>query len=591
MATITDIRPIDLYWLACNYNQGMLETLYNGGDASGVISPFKYTNNKSTSTNLHDIFFNINVDHYTDARFGEYEAHGVSINYRMRDAQIQEIEARGKEISEIVIYYSGDNELTYADINLSFDDISQKTFYAIDPGNRIGYFKVMIKFTDNTISDFSINWGLDLLNCTYSNYRDEVGDYVDGFPWVIEGDRVQQSFGWINGNNDSKGSVDGLYGNYEQKTSFMLSHKTFQSHADALAYLKYGIDNSLEEDDGESGEPAEDRITTLFYASNIYSRAYNDSNLQRLGASTIYIDIQYARNDGTIIVDKNRAICGYVNTNNAVNDENHFGNIIWMAANNVKILETKQSWLNGGFADTQTLPNFANTTGFYGPLIDGNTIYESRYNTNMRIFANRADAEEFLRGGNPTPIAGGTNAGQFNPDKLVGDPTVYNNPSADISADMSSCWILTKSEVDELANILATGLTSQESEENGILVNTLLTTGRSFSAHAEPIDAIVDLFWLPFNPREFSNNDYDHLVFAEDKYCSFEALGEAVDAAGQAVKGAYSNPVGRAFLPGGVFVNAYESGKAVGEKIASVIDVGETLNKFNIVSNMRDGMN
>lgn len=417
---------------------------------------------------------------------------------------------------------------------------------------------------------------------------DDIKQFNDDTPY-----KTQYLMGGILGERVYTLNYELIVSNVKKSDSTIEPVKVFKTYDGARAYFNDGsLDDLIDgEPTPDEEDPAEDRITTLFYASDIYSRVYNDSTLSRLGASTIYIDIQYAKNDGTIIVDKNRAICGYVNTNNAINDENHFGNIIWMAANNVKILETKQSWLNGGFADTKTLPQFATTTGFYGPLIDGNTIYESRYNTNMRIFANRADAEEFLRGGNPTPIAGGTNAGQFNPDMLVGDPTVYNNPSANITSDMSSCWILTKSEVDELANILATGLTSQESEENGILVNTLLTTGRSFSAHAEPIDAIVDLFWLPFNPREFSNNDYDHLVFAEDKYCSFEALGEAIDAAGQAVKGAYSNPVGRAFLPGGVFVNAYESGKAVGEKIASVIDVGETLNKFNIVSNMRDGMN
>lgn len=370
--------------------------------------------------------------------------------------------------------------------------------------------------------------------------------------------------------------------NEEMKATIVIQgiDKIFSTKDDALYYIETG--EEINRIDEEEEAPAEDRITTLFYASDIYSRVYNDSTLSRLGASTIYIDIQYAKNDGTIIVDKNRAICGYVNTNNAINDENHFGNIIWMAANNVKILETKQSWLNGGFADTKTLPQFATTTGFYGPLIDGNTIYESRYNTNMRIFANRADAEEFLRGGNPTPIAGGTNAGQFNPDKLVGDPTVYNNPSANITSDMSSCWILTKSEVNELANIFATGLTSQESEENGLLINTLITTERSFLAHSEPIDSVVDLFWLPFDPREFSENSTSHMSFVSDTYGIFEALGEAVDSAGKAVKGAYSNPIGRAFLPGGNIVGYIESWNEFAEVIKSTVGDSSTANKINV---------
>lgn len=372
--------------------------------------------------------------------------------------------------------------------------------------------------------------------------------------------------------------------NEEMKATIVIQgiDKIFSTKDDALYYIETGEEINRIDEDEEEEDPAEDRITTLFYASDIYSRVYNDSTLSRLGASTIYIDIQYAKNDGTIIVDKNRAICGYVNTNNAINDENHFGNIIWMAANNVKILETKQSWLNGGFADTKTLPQFATTTGFYGPLIDGNTIYESRYNTNMRIFANRADAEEFLRGGNPTPIAGGTNAGQFNPDKLVGDPTVYNNPSANITSDMSSCWILTKSEVNELANIFATGLTSQESKENGLLVNTLITTERSFLAHSEPIDSLIDFFWLPFDPREFSENSTSHMSFVSDTYGIFETLGEVLNSAGEVVKGAYSNPIGRAVLPGGTIAVYNESWNEFAEVIKSTVGESSTANKINV---------
>lgn len=585
MGIVTGIRAVDKYWLCTNFTQATLSSLYEGGE--GIYTDkFKYTCDKSDSTDLNDIYFEITVNAYRD-RGGTSPWGKIRCRYKMSAAQMAEISS--DNVDEIVLAYSRAGEQSSAEIEL-VEDGTDRYFQLVNIGNTIGYFQAFYRDKDGHVVTRVLGDTMDLVNITFSSAKYLNGNWVDGYPREWEGSNVYYAFSWINSNNNSKGAVDGLYFNVAQSTSFRASHLTFANPEDAVNYLLTGEGDPLDED-GSGEEPAVDRITTLFYASNIYSRVYNNSNLQRLGASTIYIDIQYAKNDGTIIVDKNRAICGYVNTNNAINDENHFGNIIWMAANNVKILETKQSWLNGGFADTKTLPQFATTTGFYGPLIDGNTIYESRYNTNMRIFANRADAEDFLRGGNPTPIGGGTNAGQFNPDKLVGDPTVYNNPTADISADMSSCWILTKSEVDELANILATGLTSQESEENGILVNTLLTTGRSFSAHAEPIDAIVDLFWLPFNPREFSNNDYDHLVFAEDKYCSFEALGEAVDAAGQAVKGAYSNPVGRAFLPGGVFVNAYESGKAVGEKIASVIDVGETLNKFNIVSNIRDGMN
>lgn len=360
--------------------------------------------------------------------------------------------------------------------------------------------------------------------------------------------------------------------------------KVFKTYDGARAYFNDGsLDDLIDgEPTPEEEEPAQDRIANLYYRSNIYKSVYNSSERERVGASVINIEIQYETNAGLIISDKHRSICGYVNTGNQINDENHFGNIVWMAKQGVKILSVKQNG-PGGFWSSKTLPTFANTTGFYGPLTVGNDIYESRYDTNMYIFANKTDAERFLSG-DPTvkPLAGGTNAGQFSPDQLTGDPTVYNNPTATISSDMSSCWILNKDQVDELASILATGLTSQESDENGIIINTLITTERSFLAHSEPINAIVDLFWLPFDPREFTDNTSSHMSFVSDTYGVFEALGEAVDSAGRTVKGAYSSPMGRAWLPGGIAVQGIESFNEFASAIKSTVGETSTANKINV---------
>lgn len=575
MGTITGLRSVDKYWLFTNFTQAVLSSLYEGGEDI-YEEKFKYTCEKSNSTDLNDVYFEITVNAYRD-RNGTSPWGKIRCRYKLREPLRTAVDPT--EIEEIVLAYSRAGTDDRADVTL-IEDGTNRYFTLSTAGNNLGYFQVLYRDTEGHIHTSILNEYADLTHISFSSAKYTNGNWVDGYPREWEGGNVYHAYSWVSGNNDSKGAVSGLYINVAQATSFRASHKAYANPEDAARYLLTGEGEALDEDEEE--DPAEDRITTLFYASDIYSRVYNDSTLSRLGASTIYIDIQYAKNDGTIIVDKNRAICGYVNTNNAINDENHFGNIIWMAANNVKILETKQSWLNGGFADTKTLPQFATTTGFYGPLIDGNTIYESRYNTNMRIFANRADAEEFLRGGNPTPIAGGTNAGQFNPDMLVGDPTVYNNPTANITSDMSSCWILTKSEVNELANIFATGLTSQESEENGLLVNTLITTERSFLAHSEPIDSVVDLFWLPFDPREFSENSTSHMSFVSDTYGIFEALGEAVDSAGKAVKGAYSNPIGRAFLPGGNIVGYIESWNEFAEVIKSTVGDTSTANKINV---------
>lgn len=503
MATITDIRPVDLYWLSCNYNQGMLQTLYNGGDASGVISPFKYTNDKSTSTDLHDVFFNIVIDHYIDARFGEYEAHNVSINYRLRDAQIEEIAARGKDIEEIVTYYDNSNTLLNFNINSGIDEITQRQFYYIEPSNKIRYFKVMIKFTDGTITDFSINWGLDLINCTYSNYRNEQGGYVDGFPWVLEGDRVRQAYTWINGNNDSKGAVNGVYGNYEQKTAFRLSHKAFQSHADALAYLKYGIDNSLDEDSGESDEPAEDRLTTLYYQDTVIRRGQRSAVKEDWFKHSIKFEIQYKKNDGTLITPPRMSIVGYVTDLN----QSTFSNINWVYADGVKVKESKWSYgeISGSQHHGENPPDsIPEVMCFYGNTTIAPYEFESKYYTNMKIFANEEDARAFLNGDKTRiPLYDGAN-GKIKGDG-VGDPIIYNTQAeGGAHSSMSECWLMTQSQLDNLASIFTSNLTLAESQSSDVFYKSWTSFVRGLDMYNNPIDMVCDLFWLPINISEYA---------------------------------------------------------------------------------------
>lgn len=386
MGIVTGLRSVDKYWLYTNYTQAILSSLYEGGE--GIYTEnFKYTCDKSDSTDLNDVYFEVTVNAYRD-RGGTSPWGKIRCRYKLREPLRTAVEPN--DIEEIVLAYSRAGTDDSAEITIA-DDGDNRYFTLATTGSNLGYFQVLYRDTDGHIHTRVLDEYAQLTHISFSSAQYTNGNWVDGYPREWEGGNVYHAYPWVNGNNDSKGAVAGLYINVAQSTSFRASHKAYANPEDAANYLLTGEGEALDED-SSGEEPAQDRITTLFYASNIYCRSYNASDMERLGASTIYIDIQYAKNDGTVIVDKHRAICGYVNTDNAINDSNHFGNIIWMAAPNTKILEVKQNWLNGGHADTKTLPSFSTTTGFYGPLIDGNTIYESRYNTNMYIFANRADS-------------------------------------------------------------------------------------------------------------------------------------------------------------------------------------------------------
>lgn len=360
----------------------------------------------------------------------------------------------------------------------------------------------------------------------------------------------------------------------EHMRDIYTSEYVFTSIEDAYNYLDTGDPiNAIQV--AQKEKPAKDRLAELYYNSVVVRRPINGGadTVERVGRSDIIIKIQYATNDGTLISNPNRAIVGYVNINNEPNDmTSHFGNIIWVAKQGTKITELRQIGPLGGW-EGSGLPNFANTTGFYGPYIYDGYIYESDYNTNMLIFANQNDALAYLSGSNSVKAIGG-GRGKFNDNKIIGDKTVYNTSSGSPETDMSSCWILNANQVDELANIFATGLTTWESDNNNLLVNQLISTERSFYAHSEPINAVCDLFWLPIDPTEFCNTSLSHISFVRDTYGLAETVGKFVDSTGSVVKTTYSNPWTNYLLPGGMVINAMENIGEMGDKLSSVVDQG-----------------
>lgn len=558
---IEGIKKCDLWYLGGNFNSDLLQSINSAED----VPKFSYRCARSDSLNLNDLRARFTVTRYRSGRFNDETRATVQLTYGLRQAQIDDIEAMGKEIEAIAFYFSdSQNDQCAITISEQHDDIATSDWYDFTyemPGgtNMDAPIGCAIKFVgDDVPIVYERNWWLDIAELKDSDPKKPDGGLIGGVPYNFDEQtgKPWNAYGW-RGNVGFGWSVNGFYGNREQRSTLEVSHYLYKDRDDAIKAVKGEEVEPMDENGESEGDLAEDREVMLYYESFISKRGYNSSITENVGVSAIHFRVQYKNNKGEQIVDPYRAICGYVAPNNTPNDANRFGNIIWVANRNINIIETKQNPVHGTIAPSKTIPSYTNTTGFFPPYIDDDIIYDARYNTNMRIFANQQDALNFLGGGNPTPI--GESGNKFNPSGFVGDKTVYNTVTSSPDADMSSVWILNQNQVNDLANIFATGLTVQESETNGILTNFLITSERSFFAHSEPINAVVDLFWLPFDPSEFVNKSFGHISFVSDKYGITESLAEFVDASGTTVKSIYSNPMSKVWLPGGTIVQGFEA--------------------------------
>lgn len=354
-----------------------------------------------------------------------------------------------------------------------------------------------------------------------------------------------------------------------------------------------GINKHLSGDESENIEnlqpqpevPAEDRKTELFYKSTIYKRVDGVQKDVKVGESNITFVVQYKSNDGTENYPAIGQVAGYVNDFSPVNTST-WGNVKWKKSNNAKIVQIKVDYTGeDGVKHSQTFQplNFPYNTknyGFYESYQNGTIRYYSKYATNMRIYANESDIDSYL-GGDPTvkPIYDG-NTGRISPTDYIGDPVVYNSTDYTVDADMSSCWILTKEEVDELAEVFATGLTKEEGDDN-TLINITKTCARSFMAQSEPIDAVVDLFWLPIDVTGFCTSENDNMTFSYDRYGILNGAKTIIDGTGEAMTVAESNTlrigdgIGKLFNP----INNLSTN--IGATIGSAGSTSEVINTYS----------
>lgn len=283
------------------------------------------------------------------------------------------------------------------------------------------------------------------------------------------------------------------------------------------------------------GDVAEDRKVELFYNSTIYKAPVNSTEPpEKFGASSVKFTVQYKKNDGTVILAPEQSIVGYCAETAFVNQ--YYGNIKWKKNAAAKILNisAQQTYLDNGEWKTRTFDNIAvnafpwndKSFGFIGVYEDAGYQYTCKYGTNMRIYYNESDADATL-GGDPTkqPI----NTPTTGKDGVIGEPTIYNLQENDVSNDMSSCWILDKNALNELAAVFATGCKTLKDDEGSTLGTVVESSLRSLMAHAEPVDMVCDLFYLPFNPEEFGNCVNSEISISRDEYGVLTTMAQISD--------------------------------------------------------------
>lgn len=436
-------------------------------------------------------------------------------------------------------------------LGIDFDDIEEGAFY-------INKSSINLTYNDSyhTVTNaYNVNTYGNLLGFIY---KDKTGEIKTINPTQLT--YTQNPASVINTSGVASAYPFSFYGfsnlNYKRSSGKLsASYRIFTDKGGAINYLNTGDDSGEIGGGGGTEEvPAEDRTTVLYYNDRVSVTTFGFNDTTDYFTHSIQFKIQYKTNAGEKITEPRNSIVGYVKSSV---DPVTFSNIEWVYNENVKIVESKWSYgLVGGTKHTGTNPpdDIPDILCFYDQAQIDNKVYKAKFGTNMVIFANKSDAERFAEGDKTVrPLYDG-HSGRFDDTGDIGDKYSYNTQSYTIDNDMSSVWILTKEQLNELASVLATGLTKSEAESGQTLLNITKTTARSFTAQAEPVDMICDLFWVPIDVSEFCITHTDYLQFGQDTYGAAGALDEFVDeTTGQVVKAARTSSRSIEALTGGIF--------------------------------------
>ena len=478
MATISGLSLSDAYWYSANWNQ-FLGAILNGGGASSDnldLKGFRYTNANEDATTQP--YVDVSVSNFS-TRFGNSPSR--SFHFILNDLQVP------SNAVETVLYMSGTNWST-SNV-MTIDDRYGLGFLYLWNAPTM-HFNVLYRTDDNTIHEYCFRDGVEYTNSapvlyyipgvqnslTYGLGDDgDVTHYVpknsNGYSWEISGEPTK--------------SV---------KTSFKCSHKSFLSRDDAYNYLKYGIDNSLNEEEGAGEEEEEEHPTSSgIYVYDVNKFIYTDYAMQN-NREQIHsrLEIEFT-NFPTDIYDASthfEPIVCYVDDNNydnSVQFKIHSGFEEYITNCSIRIgnIETP---ITNPITAVEGLNSFGYGMGF-NSSVDGYVKY--MVHTNITIIG--ADGTALP----PT--------NQLGSDVMIGST---NNANFDVG--LSECWILSEHNMKKLARCFNTTVNKLADNSGGYIVAEWLL---GLASYSNPLDVVCDLFYLPIDVSDYTDVDNGHFNF------------------------------------------------------------------------------
>ena len=483
--TIGGIKKCDLWYLGGNFDSDLLQSIETAED----LPKFKYRCAHSESLNLNDLRVRFTVSKYRSGRFNDETRATVQLTYGLRQTQIDDIKAMGKEIEAIAFYFwDSQNDECSITISEQSDDIATSNWY--DFTYTMPYGSSMespiccaIKFVgDDTPLVYERNWWLEVTELKDSDPKKADGNLIGGVPynfdeqtgkpWSAYGWRGNVSFGW---------SVNGFYGNREQRSSLEVSHLLYKDRDDAIKAVKGEAVDPMDEDGGDDIRESDTEL--LYYNCDIYrSTSVTRSNAVKVETKKFTFKVQRFDENGEEIPTWRRSIFGIVGEM-----VGHY-NVSFYNAEGVggKVLEATKD------GDIVPLNSVTGTPIATWHETDKNIFYYfANVSTNMIIYDDYEKAIsdiDRLRGGQ---------------DGL--DETEYNGNTVEFDLGMSDTYLLDSGEVRRLANIF-----NMNVDPDGAILSGMYV---ALSMHNNPIDVCIDLFALPVSCNGFVETDFTNIIF------------------------------------------------------------------------------
>lgn len=458
MATISGLTLSDAYWYSANWNQ-FLGAILNGGGASSDnldLKGFRYTNANEDATTQP--YVDISVSNFS-SRFGNVASR--NFHFILNDLQVP------SNAVETVLYMSG---TSWSTSNVMTIDDRYGLGFLYLWGAPTVHFNVMYRTEDNTIHEYAFRDGVEYTNTVpvlyyipgeQNNLTYGLGDdgdpthYVpkdgNGYSWALPGEPTKSI-----------------------KTSFKCSHKSFLSRDDAYNYLKFGIDNSLnEEDEGGGDEQIEVESDTYFY--DCYNEYYSDLALTNHIASTTQkyrITFEDFPKGTTPVYAK-------------VNNEKYINNVQFMVHDGYGEYITSASTKIGNI-EVPITENILST--FMGIRTNYGIIYDS---TNDRYCKTTVFTNMPIIG-----VDGNALPGRI-PDS---DDMISAENGANYDCGLSECWLLDTENVSKLASIFNTTIDRSSPDASELVLAEWV---QGLSCYSNPLDVVCDLFYMPINVSDY----------------------------------------------------------------------------------------